>query len=533
MSQPLSRVAWLSCLACFALTGCGVQFDRADLVILNAAEPESLDPAIVTGQPEGRVVNTLFEGLTDFDEHGKTVPGVAEHWEITEQGRRYLFHLRPEARWSNGDPVTAHDFVASWRRTLSPETASAYSYLLYCIEGAEAFALVQENQEWAGDWSQVGVRALSDHQLEVVLAEATPYFIDLCAFTTLRPVHVPSVEEHGEHWLRPGNLISNGAYQLKAWRINDRVRVEKNPHYWDAENVAMTTVDFLPTNQAMAAFNLYDTGEADLMLDKGLAPMMFLHRLRERPDFHSAPILATYFLRFNVTQPPFDDARVRKALALAIDKSSITERITRAGEPATDVFVPPGTGRDYQPPQGLGYDPDLARQLLAEAGYPEGRGFPRVSYLYNPSDLNEAVFVELQSMLRRELGIDIVQAKQEWKVYLNSMESLNYNIARSSWVGDYNDPNTFLDLFVTGGGNNRTGWGHPDYDQAIQQAAAALEPEERNTWFQRAEQILVTEAVPVVPLYFFVGILFYDADRLGGMHPNLLDEHPVRRMYWK
>jgi oligopeptide transport system substrate-binding protein len=500
---------------------------RADLVFLNGAEPETLDPALITGQPEGRIANALFEGLTTFNEFGEAVPGVAERWEISPDGKLYRFHLRRNAKWSNNTLVTAHDFVRSWQRTLHPETPSEYAYQLHYIRNGRAY-----NEGTLKDFAQVGVRALDDFTLEVELENPTPFFLDLCAFVTLLPVHVPTVEKFGDNWIKPENMVNNGAYLLDDWRLNDRVSLKKNPYYWDADSVAMETIDILPTSRANTAFNIYASGGADLMMDKGLVPISLIGELRKRRDYHSAPFLGTCFIRFNVTQPPFDDPRVRRAISLAMDRVNLVEKILRAGEDPAYGLVPPGAG-GYKVEPHVQRNTDLARKLLAEAGYPGGSGFPRFTYLYNEGEINEAIAVEIQSVLQNELGIQMTPARQEWKVYLRSMSNLDFSMCRSSWVGDYNDPNTFMDLFVTGGGNNRTGWGNPRYDELI--AAAAKEPsnEKRFALFEEAERLLVAEEAPIVPLYYYVGIQFYDRERLGGIEANLLDEHPLRRMRWK
>jgi oligopeptide transport system substrate-binding protein len=526
------RASWLACMALAAvlagsLAGCGRTMDRADFVFLNGAEPETLDPSLITGQPEGRVAGALFEGLTNFDEHGRVVPGVARSWEISPDGRVYTFHLRPEARWSNGDTVTARDFRDTWQRTLAPETAAEYAYQLYYLHNGKPF-----NEGTVKDFSQVGVTAPDDATLQVTLDNATPFFMDLCATPPLYPVHLPSVRKWGDDWIKPGHMVSNGAYTLAEWRINDRIRLVKNPRYWDAAHVAMTSIDALPISRANTAYNFYAAGQADLILDKGLTPLALLNDLRKRPDFHSAPFLATYFVRFNVTRPAFKDARVRRAFALAIDKQLIVEKITRAGETPASSLVPPGAA-GYQPPAGLERNPDEARRLLAEAGYPGGKGFPLVTYLYSEGELNEAIAVELQSMFQRELGITIALQRQEWKVYLNSMTNLDYDFCRASWVGDYDDPNTFLDMFVTGGGNNDCGFANAQYDKLIADAAAQVDEAKRFDIFRHAEHLLISEEAPVCPLYFYVGLQFYNGDRLGGIAANLLDEHPVQRLYWK
>jgi oligopeptide transport system substrate-binding protein len=519
--------ALLLAIALTALAGCQRATDRADLVFLNGAEPETLDPSLITGQPEGRLASALFEGLTTFDEHGQVIPGVAEKWDLSPDARVYTFHLRKDARWSNGDPVTAADFRDTWRRTLAPETAAEYAYQLFYLHNGEPF-----NEGKLTDFSKVGAVALDDHTLRVTLDDPTPFFLGLCATTPLFPVHLPSVQKWGDDWIKPGHMVSNGAYELTEWRINDRIRMVKNPYYWDAAHVGMTSIDALPTSRANTAFNFYAAGQADLMLDKGLIPLALLSDLRKRSDFHSAPFLGTYFIRFNVTRPAFKDPRVRRAFSLVIDKNLIVEKITRAGEIPASSLVPPGAA-GYQPPPGLTYNPDEARRLLAEAGYPGGKGFPLVTYLYSEGELNEAVAVELQSMFQRELGINISLQRQEWKVYLNSMNNLDFDLCRSSWVGDYDDPNTFLDMFVTGGGNNDCGFANPTYDQYIADAEKQVDQNKRFDIFRQAEHMLVSEEAPICPLYFYVGIQFYNPDRLGGMAANLLDEHPLQKMYWK
>jgi oligopeptide transport system substrate-binding protein len=513
-------------MAFFAIlaAGCGGQAERADLVFINGAEPETLDPAIITGQPEGRIVNALFEGLCAYDEHGQVVPGTAKDWKISPDGRTYTFHLRRGASWSDGTPLTAHDFVASWRHTLTPSTGSQYNYQLFPVKNARAFA-----EGELQDFNRVGVQALDDHTLRVELENPTPYFLQLCAFPTLHPLPMHIVDAVGDEWVKPEHIATNGAYLLESWRINDKIRLRKNPRYWDRDNVALGTIDVLPIADANVAFNFYASGLADLVMDKGLAPPALLDDLKQRPDFHAAPFLGTYFLRFNCAKGPFTDERVRKAFSMAVDKRRIVEKITRAGEQPAGAFVPPGL-RGYTGPDGLAFDPTAAAEFLAEAGYPGGEGFPVTTYLYSKSEMNEAIAVELQNMWMDTLGVRVLLARQEWKVYLNSMSLLDYDIARSSWVGDYPDANTFLDMFVTGGGNNRTGWSSPRYDKLIAEASAETDPATRLEILRDAERLLVEEAVPICPIYFYVGIQLYDPAELAGIEPNVLDEHPLRKI---
>ena len=507
------------------LTGCAETRIRADLTLINGAEPETLDPALITGQPEGRIVNALFEGLLRFDRFGHSGPGVASSWETSPDGLTYTFHLRPDARWSDGKPVTAGDFLASWQRTLEPETAAAYSYQLFPVSGAEEFANGKTK-----DFTSVGVKAPNNSTLVVHLAHATPYFLDLCALPPLYPVRTDLIAAYGDDWVKPGKFVGNGAYRLDSWRINDSIRLSKNPCFWDRDNVRLERVDVLPISKANVAYNFYAARQADLIMDKGLAPPSLLDALKQGPDFHAAPFLGSYFLRFNCSKPPFSDPRVRKAFSMALDRKRITDKITRAGEQDALSFVPPGLP-GYRPPEGLPENAAEARRLLSKAGYPGGKGFPLTTYLYSEGELNEGVAVELQSMWSEVLGVHIQLARQEWKVYLNSLGSLDFGIARSSWVGDYPDPNTFLDLFLSGGGNNRTGWADRAYDRMIASAAGEGNSAARLALLRSAEQYLVRDQTPIAPLFFYVGIQLYDGQKFGGIEANVLDEHPIREMY--
>ena len=522
-----ARVAVLSALL---LGGCGRGADRANLVFANGGEAETLDPALMTAQLDMRLAYALFEGLTTYDAAGQPRPGVAESWETSPDGRTYTFHLRADARWSNGDPVVADDFVFSWQRVLTPATAARNSYQLYYVKNAQRF-----NDPASGltDFSKVGVQAVDARTLRVTLEHPTPFFLDLCCTSALLPAHPPTVKAWGDAWTKPAHIVTNGAFVLQDWRLNDRMRLRKNPRYWNRDAVRLGTVDALPISQANVALNFFASGECDLLMDKGLVPVTLIGDLRHQPYFHSAPFLGTFFIRFNCSRPPFNDPRVRQAFSLVVDKSLLVEKITKAGEVPAASFVPPGTG-GYQPPTpGLGYDPARARRLLAEAGFPKGQSFPPFTFLYNNGEQNQYIGVELKSMFERELSVNMGLRPQENKAYLNTMSSLDYDLARSSWIGDYNDPNTFLDMWVTGGGNNRCGWTSPEYDGLIAEAARENDPAKRFDIFRRAETLLVREAVPICPLYFYVGIQLYHDDKLGGVQSNVLDEHPIREMYRK
>ncbi len=510
--------------------GCGRNLTRADLVFANGGEAETLDPALMTAQLDMRLAYALFEGLTTFDAGGEPKPGVAERWEVSSDGTAYTFHLRADALWTNGEHVTAGDFVNAWHRALAPATASRNSYQLCYLKNGQKF---NDPGAHFTDFSQVGVHALDDRTLRVELEHPTPFFLDLCCTSVFLPVHLLTVQRWGDAWTKPEHIVSNGPFTMEEWRLNDRMRLRKNPRYWDHTHVRLNTVDALPISQANVALNFFADGVCDLLMDKGLTPVMLIADLRRKPYFHSAPFLGSFFIRFNCTRAPFSDPRVRQAFALVVDKRLLVEKITKAGEIPADSFVPPGTAGYQSPQPGLGHDPERARRLLAEAGFPGGRGFPPFAFLYNNGEQNQYIGVELKNMFEHELGVSMGLRPQENKVYLNTMGSLDYDLARSSWIGDYDDPNTFLDMWVTGGGNNRCGWSDARYDKLIAEAGKEFDPQKRFDIFRRAEEMLISEGTPICPLYYYVGIQLYDGNRLGGVQGNVLDEHPIREMYRK
>lgn len=506
---------------CLVLAGCAIE-EQADLRIINGKEPETLDPGVMSGQPDGRVGQSLFEGLTRYNAtNAAPEPGLAHSWKISKDGKVYTFHMRTNAVWSTGEPITAHDVVYSWFRVLNPITASDYVGNLFYIKGAEKFHLGKANRD------EVGIEALDNHTLRVELVNPTAFFLDLCAFPTQAVVHRGTIEKYGERWLKARPLPVSGAYELVSWKLNDRIRIRKNPRYWDAANVAIETADLLPVNSQNTALNLFESGEVDIVWDKDVVPTELLDVLSKRTDFHRFHYLGTYFLRFNVTRKPFDDVRVRKALALAVDRRKIDE-IMRGGATATNIYVPPLP--EYQSPEGLGFDPDAARTLLKEAGFDGGAGFPRVEYLFNTSRDHEKIAVQLQAMWKKELGVQVDLRSVEWKVYLDAQSKLDYDISRSAWIGDYTDPNTFLDMFMGNNPNNRTGWKNARYEELMRKANATADVEARAKLLQAAESILIREEMPIVPIYLYVGFNFFDPEAIQGVYneKNIRDEHPIR-----
>jgi oligopeptide transport system substrate-binding protein len=510
--------------------GCKPFEPKADLVIINNAEPESLDPAQVTGQSEMRVVSALFEGLCRYNaKTGEPEPALSDRWRISEDGRTYTFHIREGLRWSTGEPISSADFLYSWRRILAPETAADYAGQFYYIKNAEAY-----NTGSITNVDQVGISAPDPSTFQVVLNQRTPFFLNICALQMAAVVPRKAIEAKGDHWILSRPLPVSGAYELASWRINDKIRLRRNDRYWDAGSCQNTFVDLLPVGSASVALNLYETGGTDIVWDKELIPAELLEELQKRPDFHTFDYLGSYFVRFNVTRKPFDDARVRRAFALSVDKERILRKIVKTGGKIASALTPSGI-RNYTPPEGLGYNPAFAKKLLAEAGYPDGANFPTVTYMFNYAagavGIHEKIAVEMQQMWREELGVRVDLRRVESKIFYGAQSALDYDFSRSSWIGDYNDPTTFLDLFRSANGNNRTGWKNRRYDELLDQANAEADSAKRNAMLQQAEALLVHDEVPILPLYYYVGINYFDSTKITGIYNNVVDVHPIHLIH--
>jgi oligopeptide transport system substrate-binding protein len=432
--------------------------------------------------------------------------------------------------WSPGDPITAQDVVYSWLRVLNPDTASEYAGQLFYVKNGEALVNGKIN-----DPSLVGVHALDARTVQVELNHPTPFFLDLCAFQTLAVVPREWIAKYGGDWMRARPVPASGPYLLEYWQLNDKIRLVKNPYYWDAANTRTAVVDLLPISAPSTALNLYQSGDADIIWDRDNLPYELMDVLSKHPDFHTFPYLATYFIRCNTTRAPFNDPRVRKALALTIDKRRLVDRFLGGGGIPANHLVPDGTA-NYDPAPGLGYDPQEARRLLAEAGYPGGKGFPAFGYLFDSASgggkIHLKLATEMQHMWEEQLGLRVELKEMEKRVYLDAQNHLDYDLTRSSWVGDYNDPNTFLDLFRSDNGNNRTGWKNARYDQLMDQADREIDLRKRADLLRQAETILVRDEAPIIPIYFYIGFNYFDPAKIKGIYPNILDEHPLNAV-WK
>ena len=477
----------------------------------NGTEPQSLDPQIATGVPEHHIISALMEGLVLKDR--KTLlpkPGVAESWDISDDGRVYTFKIRGNARWSNGDSLTANDFVWSWWRALQPALGNLYAYMLFPIENA------QEYYEGAlADFSKVGAKALDENTLQVTLNHPTPYFLQLLDHYSLFPVHQETIEkfgaadERGTRWTYAGNLVGNGAFTLDEWEINRKILVKKNKNYWDSDNVDLNEIVFLPIDNMVTEERMFRAGQLHVTSSLPADKIATYREIDDSP-MRISPYLGTYFYRINVDVPHLQDPRIRRALAMAIDRVNLVEKITKGGQIPAYAMTPPGT-MGYYPESSLQYDPEQARKLLSDAGYPDGKDFPITEILYNTNEGHRKIAIAIQEMWKKNLNIDIQILNQEWKVYLDSESAGEYQISRAGWIGDYVDPNNFLDMFICEGGNNRTGWCNEEYDDLILKIAPATKShKERLEIFQKAETMLLDD-MPVIPIYTYTSIQLIDS----------------------
>ncbi|GAB4129649.1 MAG: peptide ABC transporter substrate-binding protein [Thermogutta sp.] len=611
VAGPALLLAALAVVAAIAL----VRPDKADFTFCNGTEIKTVDPALVTGQPEGRVVWAIFEGLTSYDPRTlEPLPGVAESWEVSPDGKTYTFRLRREARWSDGRPITAEDFHWSFQRLLHPETAAEYAYEMWYVTHAEQYTAGRvdvgdpveielpdrsrgappfargkvlygrllaverpgsavadgksvpadtvgtaepvyvveidgrmrrfqrrsaeprdpsaEDYAWLlYDFRRVGIHVVDPYTLRITLNHPVPYFLQIVGFYPMAPVPRHCVERYGyPAWTKPENIVCNGPFVLKSRRVRDRIRLEKNPYYWDRDRVRLNTVDVLAVESAVTGLNLYLTGSSDWIpsVPNEIVPDL----LRSgRSDFRPAPYLATEYYIFNTRRKPLDDARLRRAIAMAVNKREIVARVLRSGQIPAESLVPEDIARyvDYQPPRCEPYAPERAAALLAEAGFPGGRGMPRLELLYNTHESHQAIAELLQSQWKRSLGLDVRLTNQDWARYLASRRQGEFWISRAGWIADYLDPNTFLEMFTTGNPNNHGGWSNSEYDALVASAQVEARPEVRMRIFRRAEEILLRE-MPLIPIYWPVTRNMVQT-RVRGFYPNILDIHPLKDIW--
>jgi oligopeptide transport system substrate-binding protein len=530
-------ISFLMLMLFISLTGCGSGESNISLGnrtgILywgNGTEPASLDPHIATGVPEHHIMSSVMEGLVLKDRKSlEPRPGVAESWSISDDGRVYTFKLRDDARWSNGDPHIANDYVWSWWRALQPALGNQYAYMLFPIKNAKRY-YDRETE----DFGDVGVKALDQRTLQVTLTNPTPYFLQLLDHYSLFPVHQATIEkfgnadQRGTRWSYEGNLVSNGPFKLDEWKINRHITVTRNLHYWDNDNVALNGIVFKPVENTVTEERMFRAGQLHVTSNVP-ADKISTYRKSNSTELKIAPYLGTYFYRLNIKTPQLQDRRVRRALGMAIDREKLVENITKGGQIPAYTMTPPGT-MGYYPTSTLAFDPEGAKNLLSEAGYPNGEGFPAIEILYNTNEGHRKIAVALQEMWKDYLNIDIKLLNQEWKVYLATESAGDYQISRGGWIGDYVDPNNFLDMFLCGGGNNRTGWCNEEYDRLILEVAPSQSShEERLAVFQQAETMLLDD-MPIIPVYTYTSVKLVDSS-VENLDGNIMNQAMYKDIY--
>ena len=530
-------ISFLMLMLFISLTGCGSGESNISLGnrtgILywgNGTEPASLDPHIATGVPEHHIMSSVMEGLVLKDRRSlEPRPGVAESWTISDDGRVYTFKLRDDARWSNGDPHIANDYVWSWWRALQPALGNQYAYMLFPIKNAKRY-YDRETE----DFGDVGVKALDKRTLQVTLTNPTPYFLQLLDHYSLFPVHQATIEkfgnadQRGTRWSYEGNLVSNGPFKLDEWKINRHITVTRNLHYWDNDNVALNGIVFKPVENIVTEERMFRAGQLHVTSSVP-ADKISTYRKSNSTELKIAPYLGTYFYRLNIKTPQLQDRRVRRALGMAIDREKLVENITKGGQIPAYTMTPPGT-MGYYPKSTLAFDPEGAKNLLSEAGYPNGEGFPAIEILYNTNEGHRKIAVALQEMWKEYLNIDIKLLNQEWKVYLATESAGDYQISRGGWIGDYVDPNNCLDMFLCGGGNNRTGWCNKEYDRLILEVAPSQSShEERLAVFQQAETMLLND-MPIIPVYTYTSLKLVDLS-VGNLDGNIMNQAMYKDIY--
>ena len=487
-----------------------------------SSDPETLDPHKTRSTQAADVLRDLGEGLVGYTATGELIPASAERWEISDDGLVYTFFLRDELRWSNGEPVTARDFAAGMRRLVNPATAAFYAEMLASIENAEAII------SGGIPVSMLGVEAPDDKTLVLRLSQNTPYLLSLLTHPSTFPVHAPSLEAHGDAFARPGTFVTNGAYRLEAWIPGSLISLRRNEHYWNNAGTAIDAVNYHVMVNNAAELNRYRAGDLHITYT---VPADSFARLREEyPDeLRVAPQLGIYYYGFNLSKPPFrDNPPLREALSMAIDREELTARVTGRGEQPAYSWVPPGVN-NYMPAR-VGFvalDKEerehLARVRLKEAGY--GKDNPlRVEIRYNTSDLHRKVALAVQAMWRDVLGVEAILINEEFQVLLANMRDAEITqVFRSSWTGDYNDPQTFLGVLKSDSATNMPRYASDKYDELMARAAAQVDPERRRLYLEEAERVMLSDH-PVIPLYIFVSKHLVSPE-VGGWGDNVLDYH--------
>ncbi len=502
--------------------------EKQVLVRGNGAEPGSIDPQLVEGSVGGHIVRDLFEGLTNSGPKGEVLPAMATSWEAKEGNRVWVFNLRQDAKWTDGAPVTAHDFVYAWQRAVDPNLASNYAYYLEIASIVNATEII--NGKMAP--TELGVKALDDHTLEIKLTAPIPYLAIMTSHYTMFPTPRQAVEKHGSNWTKPGNIVSNGAYQLKDWSVGEKMVVVRNPNYWNNANTIIDEVVYLPIEDDGAELQRFEAGELHFT---NSVPVSQMDRMkRERKDeLKISPMLGTYMYQFNMEKPMFSDVRIRKALTLAVDRDIIVKHITKAGQiPAYNLTPFYIAGFEAPKPDWANWTQaqrdEAAIKLLNEAGFNKDNPL-KFELLYNTNEGHKAIAVAMSQMWKEKLGVEVSPVNMEWKTYLSEKKAGNFEVGRYGWIGDYNEASTFLSLITTNSGNNDGKWSNLDYDKLLDDARFEADP---NTNYTAAEAIVADE-FPVIPIYFYTNVALVSKNTVGYAVDNPQNNLYSKDMYIK
>ena len=568
------KMKWIrACLLVigFCVAGCGRREAPAEFVLVTPDEHKHLDPQKISWSVDLRIAQCMFEALLNVDPKDLSLePGVADRWQVSDGGLIYTFHLRRDAMWSNGDALTAGDFIYAWRRALLPDMAADYTQLLFYIDGARDFFNWRQKQldEFKADdagaaqrlWLQtvdrfektVGISSPDDRTLVVRLEQPTPYFLELVAFVTFMPVHQASVERTEElnpetgwrsdkpgYWTNPNLHVSNGPYVLKRRRFKEYLLLVANDRYWNRAAMKNTSILEKIITNPQTALLAYRSGKAHWLPDVPTASSLAADlAAQQRADVHLQPIAGVYFYNFNCSETladgsanPLADRRVRQALSMGIDRRLLVEQVTRLNQPLVKSFVPPGVVDDYDPPAeaGFGFAPDKARQLLSNAGYPDGRGLSGLSILYNTGSGHEKIAEAIQRMWEQHLGVEVVLEGVESLSFSDRLKKHNFTICRASWIGDYRDPTTWLGKMATDDGNNDCAYSNAEYDALLAQAAKQTDRELRLATLRRAEAMMLADS-PMAMLHQYLFLHVFDPNTVQGLQLNAWCRYRLERV---
>lgn len=512
------------------LSGCGspkTSNNAKAITATVASEPKTLDPSLNNAVDGGDYLLCAFEGLTTIGKDGSIVPGVAEKWDISSDNLVWTFHLRKDAKWSDGKDVTANDFIYSWRRTVNKDTAADYAYYIYFIKNGEKINAGE------ADVNTLGVKAVDEKTLEVTLENPCPFFTEIVAFPALVPQREDVVSKDSNKWaLNPETYIGNGPYKLTSWEHDSKITFEKNDQYWGRDSIVAPKIEWYLMNDQNAILGAFKNGQVAYAEN---IPNEEYAAEKEAGTLKIMPKLGTYYVDLVNNKPPFDNPKIRKAFSLAIDRNYIVEKVSKGGETPASGFIPYGiadvkpepdfrtTGGNMISTKPEDYEKNVAeaRKLLSEAGFPNGKGFPKVTFGLNSGAGHEPIAEALQQMWKNQLGVEVEIQAQEWNVFQQSRKDGVYNINRNGWIGDYMDPSTFMDMFTTGNGQNNTFYSNPKYDEYIAAAKKETDPAKRIQIFHDAEKLFMEQDSAIAPIYFYTTVADISKDLQGVVNTKL------------